>query len=223
MDYSWPGPSVHGVFQARSLEWAVTSASVHGIFQAGMLVWVIISFSRGSSWLDERGIEPMSPVSPALAGRFFTTEPPGKPSFSVNTWKIIVSITKIGLCKNDESVLLLGQMTHVWQFRSQRNGQCLEGPRQQGELLLVCHFASTVNRWSYDQEHFLQGCAQWFFLTLGPLCRVFHICIQVADEMLIIQAHIFHRDSWSVFAQLPWVCLQLAWKQIQASVIKEIL
>ena len=25
------------------------------------------------------GIEPMSPVSPALAGEFFTTEPPGKP------------------------------------------------------------------------------------------------------------------------------------------------
>ena len=25
------------------------------------------------------GIEPMSPESPALAGGFFTTEPPGKP------------------------------------------------------------------------------------------------------------------------------------------------
>ena len=25
------------------------------------------------------GIEPMSPASPALAGRLFTTEPPGKP------------------------------------------------------------------------------------------------------------------------------------------------
>ena len=29
--------------------------------------------------LPNRGIEPMSPASPALAGRFFTTEPPGKP------------------------------------------------------------------------------------------------------------------------------------------------
>ena len=27
------------------------------------------------------GIEPVSPGSPALAGRFFTTEPPGKPLF----------------------------------------------------------------------------------------------------------------------------------------------
>ena len=30
--------------------------------------------------LPDPGIEPMSPVSPALTGRFFTTEPPGKPN-----------------------------------------------------------------------------------------------------------------------------------------------
>ena len=29
--------------------------------------------------LPDPGIEPSSPASPALAGRFFTTEPPGKP------------------------------------------------------------------------------------------------------------------------------------------------
>ena len=28
------------------------------------------------------GIEPVSHVSPALAGRYFTTEPPGKPQFT---------------------------------------------------------------------------------------------------------------------------------------------
>ena len=47
MDCSPPGSSVHEIFQARILE------------------WVAISFSRGS------GIQPMSP---ALAGGFFTTE-----------------------------------------------------------------------------------------------------------------------------------------------------
>ena len=29
--------------------------------------------------LPDPGIKPASPASPALAGRFFTTEPPGKP------------------------------------------------------------------------------------------------------------------------------------------------
>ena len=47
-------------------------SSVHGISQARILEWVAISFSRGSSW---PGIEP---VSPLLAGGFFITEPPRK-------------------------------------------------------------------------------------------------------------------------------------------------
>ena len=45
---------------------------VHGISQARILGWVAISFSRGSS--RPRGQIPVS----FIAGRFFTTEPPGK-------------------------------------------------------------------------------------------------------------------------------------------------
>ena len=49
-------------------------SSAHGIAQAGTLEWVAISF-RGSS-------DPVTePGSPALAGRLFTTEPTGKPSY----------------------------------------------------------------------------------------------------------------------------------------------
>ena len=48
------------------------SSSAHGIFPAKILEWVTISFSRGSSWpRDWKCIS-------CLAGRFFTTEPPGK-------------------------------------------------------------------------------------------------------------------------------------------------
>ena len=54
MDYNLPGSSAHGILQARILE------------------WVAISYSRGSSW-------PREPALPALAGRFFTSEPPEKP------------------------------------------------------------------------------------------------------------------------------------------------
>ena len=46
---------------------------VHGIFQARILEWVVISFSRGSSW-------PRDQICVfCIAGRFFTSEPPGKP------------------------------------------------------------------------------------------------------------------------------------------------
>ena len=49
------------------------SPSVHGISQARILECVASSFSRGSSSPKDQT------VSPALAGRFSTTVPPGKP------------------------------------------------------------------------------------------------------------------------------------------------
>ena len=45
-------------------------SSVHGILQARILEWVAISYFRG---LPDPGIEPAALVSLALAGRFFTT------------------------------------------------------------------------------------------------------------------------------------------------------
>ena len=58
MDCSPPGSSVLGIYQARILEWAA------------------ISCSRD---LSDAGIKSVSPVAPAVVGRFFTAEPPGKP------------------------------------------------------------------------------------------------------------------------------------------------
>ena len=49
-------------------------SSVHEIFQASILEWVATSFPGD---LPDPGMEPVSPV---LAGGFFTTQPPGKPT-----------------------------------------------------------------------------------------------------------------------------------------------
>ena len=71
MDCSLPGSSVHGILQARILEWvkvksesevaqscltlcdpmdcSLPGSSLHGILQARILEWVAIPFSRGSS------------------------------------------------------------------------------------------------------------------------------------------------------------------------------
>ena len=52
---------------------SLPGSSVHGVSQARLLEWVTISFSRGSSWSrDQTWVF-------CLAGGFFTTEPPGKP------------------------------------------------------------------------------------------------------------------------------------------------
>ena len=47
--------------------------SVHGISQVGILEWVVISLTRRCSQPRDR-----THIS-CIAGRFFTTEPPGKP------------------------------------------------------------------------------------------------------------------------------------------------
>ena len=65
------------------MDCSLTGSSVHGILQARLLEWVALSSSGG---LPHPGMEPESPVTPHLshhvcctAGRFFTTELPGKP------------------------------------------------------------------------------------------------------------------------------------------------
>ena len=54
------------------MEFSPPGSSVHGILQARILEWVAIPFSKD---IPDPGIEP---VSPALAGRLLTTELPGK-------------------------------------------------------------------------------------------------------------------------------------------------
>ena len=58
MDYSLPGSSVHGILQARILE------------------WVAMASSRGSSW---PGVESVSPMSPALQVDSLPLSHQGKP------------------------------------------------------------------------------------------------------------------------------------------------
>ena len=114
MDRSLPGSCVHGIFQARVLEWGASAFSllsyerhvslqsdsvvcacsvvsnsfdprdyslpgfsVHGIFQARIVEWVAISSSR-EEVLPDPGIKPMSPMF--LADRFFNLELCGKPT-----------------------------------------------------------------------------------------------------------------------------------------------
>ena len=62
------------------MDYSLLGSSVHGISQARILEWVAISSPRD---LPDPGTEFASLASPALAGRFFTTEPPGKPIVSI--------------------------------------------------------------------------------------------------------------------------------------------
>ena len=74
MNYSPPGSSVHGILQARRLEW-VAMPSSRGSFQPRD--WTHVSCS---SW---------------IAGRFFTTEPLGKPTYLPHRHLIAMTIANI--------------------------------------------------------------------------------------------------------------------------------
>ena len=65
MDYSLPGPSARGIFQARILQWATMPSSRD---------------------VSNPGIEPSSFASPALAGGFFTT----RATWEGFTWQILI-------------------------------------------------------------------------------------------------------------------------------------
>ena len=71
------------------------ASSVHVIPLARMLEWIAISFSRGSSPKLKLSSENSCLMSAALAGRFSTPEPPGKPHrgewWWVNSWVLFYS------------------------------------------------------------------------------------------------------------------------------------
>ena len=75
MDYSPPGSSVHGISQARILE------------------WVAISFSEGSSPPRDR------PRASCIASRFFTAEPSGKPQDKLFILCFLLGL--MGIIKHD--------------------------------------------------------------------------------------------------------------------------
>ena len=77
------------------LDCRLTGSSVHGISRQES--WSGLPFSAPENLLDP-GIEPASLASPALAGRFFTTAPPGSPFLAlirINIWIIGIHIFQI--------------------------------------------------------------------------------------------------------------------------------
>ena len=74
-----------------SLDCSLLDSSVHGICQAKILEWVLISFSRGSSQPRD-----WTRVS-CIVGGFFTAEPPGKPLVIISQFSSVTQ-SRPALC-----------------------------------------------------------------------------------------------------------------------------
>jgi len=79
------------------LDYGPPASSIHRIFPARVLECVAISSSRESSWPRDRTA---SPVSPVLAGRFFTTEPHTK-------WRNLVNKIYVWDLESSSQMLIL--------------------------------------------------------------------------------------------------------------------
>ena len=91
------------------MDCSLPSSSVHGISQARMLEWVAISFSRGSSQL--RNWTHLS----CIAGGFFTAEPLEKP-INMHRFANYTQVLSLNLFLN-ESDLMLPNQRHFPTFK----------------------------------------------------------------------------------------------------------
>ena len=123
MDCSLPGSSVHGILQARILKW--------------------VAFPTPGD-LPSPGVEP---ASPALASRFFPTEPPGKSSRMVTTLNLegkgreqllepCKTSCKTGCFEKNSDFRSKDRISPVWFFYGEtQGGRPLADPsRSQGSL-----------------------------------------------------------------------------------------
>ena len=81
--------SLSPVWLFDSMDCSLPGSSVHGVFQARILEWVAISYSRGSSQPRDR--TSLSCVS-CIAGGYFATEPPRKPYAAAKSLKLCLTL-----------------------------------------------------------------------------------------------------------------------------------
>ena len=74
------GMATHSSILAWKTPWTVARQALLSIEFSRQEYWSGLPFLPLGD-LPDSGMEPMSPVSSALAGGFFTTEPPGKPYY----------------------------------------------------------------------------------------------------------------------------------------------
>ena len=115
------------------MECSLPGSSVHGFPRQEY--WSGLPFPSSGD-LSHTGIKP---VSPALAGRFFTTEPPGKPTHNVNSSFIQFSSVVTQLCPTlcDPMDRMPGFPVHH-QLLELTQTQSIESVMPSNHLILCC-------------------------------------------------------------------------------------
>ena len=135
--------------------------------------------------LPESGIKPMSP---ALAGRFFTPEPPGKPCFPLLLLLLLSHFSRVRLCKRIDSSPPGSSIHGIFQYSSKSTGvgcHCL----LRHTSLVTCYFATEVIIKSCKSRHTI-------FLFQNPLLCILNKNLFVC-RIFYCRALVEHRVSYS--------------------------
>ena len=89
----------HSCIQLFATLWTVARQAPLSIEFFRKEYWSGLSFTTPKDFPD-LGIKPASPVSPALPGGFFTTEPPGKPVLIIYLYNWLLNVFVTMECKD---------------------------------------------------------------------------------------------------------------------------
>ena len=133
-----------------------------------------VKFSRQESWsgfpfpsprdLLHPGIEPASPVSSTLANRFFTTEPPGNPSFNMLAEKFSTVVIENAILVMGNGVIFL-RSSPVFPPRLQGIGSGTSWRPKSKDAQVLFSKSPTCKPLSCELSNTL----------LGQSCKLFHM------------------------------------------------
>ena len=173
----WSEVAQSGLTLCDPMDYSLQGSSVHGISQARVLEWVAISFSMGSSRPR------MEPGSPSLQADALPSEPPGKPLRQQKRWLIVHMLHSATAEKRTrlENHVGSGQ-------RTKRGTALITSKMGLSELVEVIRMAVDPRRQVWDGRHAAQqfvpaslasglACFSFCGLCGGPvsldLCLVF--------------------------------------------------
>ena len=186
------------------MDCSLSGSSVHGILQARILEWVAISFSRGSSRPRD-----WTQVS-CIASRLFTSEPPGKP-LPLSGWQLFPGML-MSYCfqstssKDHENILKWGyRYLQTANNGTNQNAECQE-PTSRAPT--VCS-GEVIKNMDFNHTDLVESCFCHLSVKLSKLANLslnFFFWLCKAKTVQSLTGWVSSSWGWPICGQLLANC-----------------